>query len=59
MLSDMDLLIHLCESVDPESIFMITPPVFSQNLLLKLITLLSKDLGDSTIIKTRYVNRFI
>lgn len=56
MASDLNLVVYVCEKVDPTTLFKQTPCPLPQNVLLSLIQQLSADLLNHSDLKHRFVN---
>ena len=57
--SDLNMVLFLCERVDAQRLFSTTPCVLPQPVLLSLIQQLSADLGTATELKLKYAINFI
>ncbi|CAB3373323.1 Hypothetical predicted protein [Cloeon dipterum] len=57
--SDLQLVVKLCERVNPQHVFCLNPCPLQQNVLLSLIQQLSADLTTSTDLKVRYLEEAV
>ncbi|XP_078482620.1 LOW QUALITY PROTEIN: enhancer of mRNA-decapping protein 4-like [Ciona intestinalis] len=57
--SDLNLVMYVCETVDPSVVFGVSPCPLQQPILLSLIQQLSSDLGTKTDIKLKYLQEAV